>query len=119
MVLPEPDYTFLFKAVREVCSGAGLRANNYFMDKIQQVYETMRVRHGFMLVGNPIGGKTVALRTLAKALGIMNDRVSVRKSLLSILGRGDRESVTKSFKCSRRVNVMNLSSSVVSSFFFY
>lgn len=58
-----------------MCSGAELRANNYFMDKVQQVYETMRVRHGFMLIGNPIGGKTVALRTLAKALGIMNDRV--------------------------------------------
>lgn len=58
-----------------MCTGAELRANNYFMDKVQQVYETMRVRHGFMLIGNPIGGKTVALRTLAKALGIMNDRV--------------------------------------------
>ncbi|KAK3894851.1 hypothetical protein Pcinc_001424 [Petrolisthes cinctipes] len=74
VVLPQPDYTFLHRAVREVCSGAGLRANNYFMDKVQQVYETMRVRHGFMLIGNPIGGKTVALRTLAKALSIMNDR---------------------------------------------
>lgn len=76
VVLPEPDYTYLHRAVREVCAGAGLRANNYFMDKVQQVYETMRVRHGFMLIGNPIGGKTVALRTLAKALAIMNDRVS-------------------------------------------
>ncbi|XP_069175792.1 dynein axonemal heavy chain 7 isoform X4 [Procambarus clarkii] len=74
VVLPEPDYTYLHRAVREVCAGAGLRANNYFMDKVQQVYETMRVRHGFMLIGNPIGGKTVALRTLAKALAIMNDR---------------------------------------------
>ena len=85
MVLPEPDYTFLHKAVKEVCAGAGLRANNYFMDKIQQVYETMRVRHGFMLIGNPIGGKTVALRTLAKALGIMNDRVSDSDALLNTL----------------------------------
>ncbi|XP_069937528.1 dynein axonemal heavy chain 7-like, partial [Cherax quadricarinatus] len=74
VVLPEPDYTYLRRAVREVCAGAGLRANDYFMDKVQQVYETMRVRHGFMLIGNPIGGKTVALRTLAKALAIMNDR---------------------------------------------
>lgn len=92
MVLPQPDYTFLHKAVKEVCAGAGLRANNYFMDKIQQVYETMRVRHGFMLIGNPIGGKTVALRTLAKALGIMNDRVSV-ENLSSTLVKGDRKSV--------------------------
>lgn len=75
VVLPEPDYTYLHRAIREVCAGAGLRANTYFMDKVQQVYETMRVRHGFMLIGNPIGGKTVALRTLSKALAIMNERV--------------------------------------------
>ncbi|XP_037775624.1 dynein heavy chain 7, axonemal-like [Penaeus monodon] len=74
VVLPQPDYTCLHRAIREVCSGAGLRANDYFLDKVQQVYETMRVRHGFMLIGNPIGGKTVALRTLSQALGIMNER---------------------------------------------
>ncbi|XP_063594554.1 LOW QUALITY PROTEIN: dynein axonemal heavy chain 7-like [Penaeus indicus] len=74
VVLPQPDYTCLHRAIREVCSGASLRANDYFLDKVQQVYETMRVRHGFMLIGNPIGGKTVALRTLSQALGIMNER---------------------------------------------
>ena len=54
----------------------GLRANDYFVEKVEQVYETLKVRHGFMLIGNPIGGKTVALKALGQALGLMFERVS-------------------------------------------
>ena len=39
-----------------------------------QIYDMILVRHGLMIVGGPIAGKSSALRTLAKALGDLYDK---------------------------------------------
>ncbi|CAB0032367.1 unnamed protein product [Trichogramma brassicae] len=73
VTLPSPNYDILLKAVGTVCANKNLQMTDGFILKIIQTYEMMLVRHGFMLVGDPCGGKTTVLHTLAAALALMHE----------------------------------------------
>ena len=60
------DYGDLLQALVESCQEMGLQAVDSFTAKCIQLYETTLVRHGLMLVGPTMGGKTACYRALQK-----------------------------------------------------
>ncbi|XP_060531522.1 dynein axonemal heavy chain 12 [Cylas formicarius] len=72
VALPKVDYAELNKTMIECALKVNLQPEESFLTKMIQTYEMMTVRHGFMLVGYPLSGKTSTLKTLAATLTRMN-----------------------------------------------
>lgn len=79
VVLPTPDYKVFLEAINANIAKLQLQSTKWFVEKIIQVYEMMLVRHGFMIVGPFMGGKSFCYKVLAHALqdletaGAMNE----------------------------------------------
>lgn len=75
--MPEPDYVILNKAIQDACNTNNIQCSPSFLEKVQQLYEMIIVRHGLMIVGLPFAGKTTAYQILADALALIEERVSI------------------------------------------
>ena len=62
--LPPPDYEQLLGAMRESCKANNLVPKPEFEKKCIQLYETIMVRHGLMVVGAAYSGKSKVIKTL-------------------------------------------------------
>lgn len=69
---PQVDYGSLIFALQAACKEMGIRPVQSFLDKVIQLYETTIVRHGLMLVGPTMAGKTCCYRSLQKAMIALN-----------------------------------------------
>ena len=70
--LPPPSYAELQKCVRKVLSRKNLQVKDKFMEKIIQLYDMIKCRHGLMIVGPADSGKTTTYRALADALTLVH-----------------------------------------------
>lgn len=73
VTLPVPDYEKLISAMNEVCRDLNLQPKKEFIEKCIQLYDTIMVRHGLMVVGKAFSGKSKVLSVLAKAISHIKD----------------------------------------------
>ena len=66
IALPEPDRDELVESLQIYIEKRNLQGTPWFMEKIIQVYEMILVRHGLMIVGLSMGGKTCAYQVFIK-----------------------------------------------------
>jgi dynein heavy chain len=71
--LPPSDYGALIGELEHSAGNLGLQPKKEFIHKCLQLWETIMVRHGLMLVGQTISGKTEVENVLAKALAAVAD----------------------------------------------
>ncbi|XP_019622649.1 PREDICTED: dynein heavy chain 6, axonemal-like [Branchiostoma belcheri] len=71
--IPEHDYGQLQATIEECIEAQNCQPLPPFVKKVIQLFETMLVRHGVMLVGPTGGGKTTVLHTLGDTLGKLKE----------------------------------------------
>lgn len=66
--IPEPARDDIKKHLDIKIKEKRLQGTAWFVEKVLQIYEMMLVRHGLMIVGDSMGGKTTAYQLLAEVL---------------------------------------------------
>ncbi|XP_033238860.1 dynein heavy chain 3, axonemal [Drosophila pseudoobscura] len=66
--LPMPQRDDILKWLHINLEARNLQATPWYLEKILQIYEMLLVRHGLMIVGGSMGGKTTAYQMLALTL---------------------------------------------------
>lgn len=69
--LPKPDRDELEKNLIQELNKRNLQATHWYVEKCIQIYEMILVRHGLMIVGEPMGGKTCAYQVSTKIVKIL------------------------------------------------
>ncbi|CAG9332270.1 unnamed protein product [Blepharisma stoltei] len=81
VTIPKIDYGILLTSIEAACEMQNLQATDEFKSKCIQLYETICVRHGLMLVGQTFSGKTKVINTLQMALSSVPNNPEFTKTL--------------------------------------
>lgn len=82
---PEQEYGQLEPSILKSCEHYKLQPVQPFLDKIIQLYDTIQVRHGLMLVGPTGGGKTSNYRVLSHAMSALKGQDGYEKVNVHII----------------------------------
>jgi len=66
--VPTTEYPVLHKCLNKIFLEMNLQSSATFIEKIFQLYDMIKCRHGLMLVGPANSGKTTVYQVLRKAL---------------------------------------------------
>ncbi len=82
---PQIDYSDLFTKINIACANNNILPTESFLQKLIQLYDTIQVRHGLMLVGPAGGGKTMNYTVLKDSLTMMDDGSRYYRTIPSII----------------------------------
>lgn len=68
VAVPEPLRDDIKRHLEQKIRDKRLQSSPWFVEKVMQIYEMILVRHGLMIVGDSMGGKTTAYQLLAEVL---------------------------------------------------
>jgi len=71
---PKQDNEDLIIAMERLIDEAKLTHNNFMKLKILQLFSTMKIRHGNMIVGQTLSGKTTSWQLLARSLTLLRTK---------------------------------------------
>lgn len=74
ITLPPPDYDVIRTELMLQFEKMNLEPTEYAVEKIFQIWEMMLVRHGFMIVGDALSGKSSAWKLLAETLKALEEK---------------------------------------------
>jgi dynein heavy chain len=72
--LPAQDYGEFMNLLTKTLRNMKIVYNECYIERIVQIYEMILVRHGLMIIGDTIAGKTTSYKALAQTLTELNEK---------------------------------------------
>ena len=82
---PKNDLDALIAQIKTNIAALHLQPHKNFIDKIMQLYDTIQVRHGLMIVGPTGGGKSSNWKILQKSISDLADEKTYFKTKSTVI----------------------------------